>query len=90
MVCKINTAKMFAVYGLRSLKNKKRYIGYTSKDALKRLKEHNSGCNKWARVNKPFIIIHTEDYLDKTSAIKRENFLKSGQGRKWLDENINN
>jgi putative endonuclease len=79
---------MFAVYILRSLKNKKRYIGYTSREILTRLKEHNNGHNKWTKANKPFIIIHTEDFPNKTSAIKRERFLKSGQGRKWLDENI--
>ena len=79
---------MFILYVLRSLKNKKRYVGYTSKDALERLHEHNMGSNKWTRTNKPFIIIHTEEYADKTLAIQRENFLKSGQGRKWLDENI--
>jgi putative endonuclease len=79
---------MFSIYVLRSLKNKKRYIGYTSKEVLIRVKEHNYGHNKWTKTNKPFVVIHTEDYTDKTSAIKREHFLKSGQGRKWLDENI--
>jgi len=82
------TISMYIVYALRSLKNNKRYIGYTSKDALKRLKEHNQGCNKWTRGNGPFKIIHTEEYGAKIEAIKRERFLKSGQGRKWLDENI--
>jgi putative endonuclease len=77
---------MFVVYVLRSLKNGKRYIGFTSKTAITRLKEHNSGCNKWTRENKPFIILRQEEYLDKTEAIKREKFLKSGQGRKFLDE----
>jgi putative endonuclease len=76
---------MFRVYVLRSLKNNKRYVGYTSKKASERLEEHNYGFSKWTGANKPFIIIHTENYLDKTSAIKREKFLKSGQGRKWLD-----
>jgi putative endonuclease len=79
---------MFTVCVLRSLKNKKRYIGYTSKDSFKRLNEHNRGYNKWTKENKPFIIIYSEEYADKKEAIKRENFLKSGQGRKWLDENI--
>jgi putative endonuclease len=79
---------MVAVYVLRSLKSKKRYIGYTSKEVLARLKEHNQSHNKWTKTNRPFIVIHTENYPDKTSAIKREHFLKSGQGRKWLDENI--
>lgn len=79
---------MFIVYVLRSLKNKKRYIGYTSKDAFERLKDHNRGCNKWTRENGPFKVIYQEEYETKSEAIKRERFLKSGQGRKWLDENI--
>ena len=79
---------MFVVYVLRSFKNKKRYIGYTSKDSLERLKEHNRGCNKWTRENKPFELIYTENHDLKREAIQREKFLKSGQGRKWLDENI--
>ncbi len=79
---------MFIVYILRSLKNNKRYVGYTSKGIFKRLREHNRGCNKWTKENGPFKIIHTEEYKIKTEAIKREYFLKSGQGRKWLDENI--
>ncbi len=81
---------MFSVYVLRSLKNKKRYIGYTSKDSLERLCEHNAGSNKWTRQNRPFKIIHTEEFADKKSVIQREKFLKSGQGRKWLDENVDN
>ena len=90
MVEQVSKLTMFTVYVLRSQKNNKRYVGHTSKESLVRLKEHNCGHNKWARTNKPFILIHTEDWPDKTSAIKRENFLKSGQGRKWLDENIDN
>jgi len=81
---------MFIVYILRSLKNRKRYIGYTSKDAYVRLKEHNLYSNKWTKANGPFKLIYSEVYESKTEAIKREHFLKSGQGKKWLDENINN
>ncbi|PIR73734.1 MAG: endonuclease [Candidatus Moranbacteria bacterium CG10_big_fil_rev_8_21_14_0_10_35_21] len=79
---------MFTVYILRSLRNFKRYIGYTSKEALNRLHDHNTGSNKWTRENGPFTIIHTEKYESKYEAMRREKFLKSGQGRKWLDENI--
>ncbi len=79
---------MSAVYVLRSLKNQKRYVGQTSKDVLKRLSEHNRSCNKWTRENKLFKLIYSEEYETRTEAIKREHFLKSGQGRRWLDENI--
>ena len=76
---------MYTVYVLKSLKNNKRYVGYTSKSAEERLKEHNSGCNKWTRENGPFKIFRIETFSDKAEARKREIFLKSGQGRKFLD-----
>jgi len=76
---------MFSVYVLKSKTNKKRYIGYTGKNPIIRLKEHNSGSNKFTKQNGPFEIIYTENFTNKTEAIKREKFLKSGQGRKFLD-----
>ena len=53
---------MFTVYVLKSLKNSKRYIGYTSKSAKERLDDHHRNRNKWTKLNKPFIIIHTEEF----------------------------
>lgn len=79
---------MYTVYVLRSLKNRKRYVGFTGKSADERLHEHLTGTNQWTRQNGPFTIIHTELFSEKSEAMKREKFLKSGQGRKWLDENI--
>jgi len=79
---------MYYVYVLKSLKNGKRYIGFTSKQLIARLKEHNTGSNKWTRENGPFINIYSEEYKIKTEAMKREKFLKSGQGRKFLDSII--
>ena len=76
---------MYIVYVLKSKRNNKRYVGYTSKNINERLEEHNSGSNQFTRQNKPFTILHTEKYENKREAIKRERFLKSGQGRKFLD-----
>jgi putative endonuclease len=76
------------VYVLKSLKNGKRYVGSSSKQPAIRLAEHNSGNTRFTRQNKPWILIHQETFATKLEALKRENFLKSGQGRKWLDENI--
>ncbi|MBU0612430.1 GIY-YIG nuclease family protein [Patescibacteria group bacterium] len=73
---------MYTVYINKSLKNGKKYVGYTSKSATERLVEHNRGCNKWARENKPFILIYSESHQTKEGAMAREKFLKSGQGRK--------
>ena len=76
---------MFSIYVLKSLRNNKRYIGYTSKSVDVRLREHNTGSNKFTSINRPFVIFYSETLPDKLSAIKREKFLKSGQGRKFLD-----
>jgi len=79
---------MFYIYVLKSLKNGKRYVGSTGKEPEIRLSEHNSGSNNWTKVNKPFKLIYKEVYDNKREAIKREKFLKSGQGRKFLDQYI--
>ena len=76
------------LYVLISLKNGKRYIGSTSKAPETRLQEHNYGSNAWTRQNGPFKLIYEEQYTTITEARKRERFLKSGQGRRWLDENV--
>ncbi len=79
---------MFTVYVIESLKNRKRYVGFTSSSANQRLTEHNRGCNKWARENRPFRLIHEEFFDNEKDARRRERFLKSGQGRKFLNNKI--
>ncbi|MFC1645712.1 GIY-YIG nuclease family protein [Candidatus Omnitrophota bacterium] len=77
---------MCYVYVLRSKRNNKRYIGSTSKDIQHRLSEHNSGSNQWTRQNGPFMLVYAEDFIGIKEARQKEKFLKSGQGRKCLDE----
>jgi len=79
---------MFTVYVIQSLRNSKRYVGFTAKRPEERLAEHNRGCNKWAKANRPFRLIYTEVYTQQKEALQRERSLKSGQGRKFLNEII--
>ncbi|MFH1360741.1 MAG: GIY-YIG nuclease family protein [Candidatus Omnitrophota bacterium] len=79
---------MYNVYVLQSSKNKKRYVGFTSKTVAERLKEHNSGSNSFTRQNKPFEVIYSEEYDNKSFAQKRERFLKSGHGRNFLKRKL--
>jgi putative endonuclease len=80
-----NNDMLYTVYVLKSLKNNKRYVGFTSKSAEERLKDHHGNTNKWTKQNKPFKLVYSENFETKTDAIKREKILKSGQGRKYLD-----
>lgn len=79
---------MFFVYVLQSLRNNKRYVGFTRKDPLARLEQHNHKCNTWTRQNGPFKMLFTESYSDQSNALRRERFLKSGQGRKYIDSKL--
>ena len=81
---------MSYVYVLRSLKNMKRYVGYTKKAPMEKLAEHNGGATRWTRNNGPFVLLYTEEFSDSVAARKRELFLKSGTGRQWLDQKLPN
>ncbi|MCJ7752179.1 MAG: GIY-YIG nuclease family protein [Armatimonadetes bacterium] len=73
------------VYVLKSHRSGRRYVGITG-DLGRRLREHASGRSGGGRLSGGFALIHTEEYPDYETARVRERFLKSGQGRKWLDE----
>ena len=73
----------YEVYVLRSLATGKLYIGYSS-DVDRRMKEHKAGKSTWTRGKGPWQLIHREGYRDKSDASSREEYLKSGWGRRWL------
>ncbi len=76
---------MFYVYVLKSLKNGKKYVGYTSKPPLNRLKEHNNGSNKYTKGNRPYELIYEEPFDCEMDAKRREKFFKTGNGRNVLN-----
>jgi len=65
--------------------NGKRYVGITN-DLTRRLKEHRTNRSKGSQVLGEFVVLHTEEFADHKSARIREKFLKSGQGRLWLNK----
>ena len=77
---------MFTVYVLWSEKLRKRYVGSTA-NLTKRIKEHNGGQAPFTSRGVPWSLLHHEEYETQQEARKRERFLKSGVGRKWLDGN---
>jgi len=75
---------MYKVYVLFSAKYKKIYIGYSS-NLEERLKSHNELAKKgWTTKYRPWKLIHTEDFHTKSNAMKREQELKSYQGREFI------
>lgn len=73
----------YYVYILYSVQFNKLYIGFT-KNLIYRIKQHNEG---QAASTKPFIpykLIHYEAYIHKLDAWHREQYLKSGYGRRSI------
>jgi putative endonuclease len=64
-----------------------RYVGITN-NLPRRLSEHHAHRSKGGQLLGAFSLALTEEYPDYATARRREIFLKSGQGRKWLDTNL--
>ena len=80
---------MACVYILYSKYWKKFYVGSSRNDeARARLSSHNAGKTRSTKGGREWVLINEEKCLNYTQARKRENFLKSGAGRKWIRENF--
>ena len=75
----------YTVYVLKSLKNGKRYVGCTSKNLKERLDWHRWKMTSWTKQNSPFELIYSEERETKAEALRREKYLKTGQGRRTLE-----
>ena len=75
---------MFTVYVLYSDIHDKIYIGYTS-DLQRRLLSHNElSKNTFTSKFRPWRIVYTEEFETKKEAMNREKQLKTGAGRKFV------
>ena len=74
---------MFFVYVLESLKDREKYIGYTT-NLKRRIEEHNQGKSFSTKFRLPFKLIYFEASLSSEDAKRRERYLKTTQGRRFL------
>ena len=74
---------MHYVYILKSLKDKKFYIG-RSDDLKRRIIEHKSGKVKATKNRLPIELIFYEAFKSKADAIRRENYFKTTKGKRSL------
>jgi len=78
---------MFYVYVLQSEADWGLYIGMSG-NLRRRLREHGQGESTSTKARVPWKLIYYEAYLVKADAEGRERFLKSGRGRKFLDQQM--
>jgi putative endonuclease len=78
------------VYVLQSLADSTFYTGMTE-SLDRRLEEHNSGKSKFTSGHMPWKLIYFEEVMDFIEGRKREKYLKSAAGRrfilKWINQN---
>jgi predicted GIY-YIG superfamily endonuclease len=83
----IYTKSMYWVYIMESGKGSW-YIGQTS-DLQKRIREHKNGYGSETTAKQQnWKCIYCEGYINHKDAIGRERYLKSGAGRRFLDEQL--
>ena len=65
-------------------KNGLHYTG-AARNLRERLRDHQAGRGKRTKNQRPLQLIHHELVPSYPEALAREAFLKSGQGRQWLE-----
>ena len=74
---------MYYTYILRSIRDRKLYIGYTT-NLERRLTEHQMGKSISTACRRPFQLIFYEAFLDEKSAKRRESYFKTTKGKTAL------
>lgn len=78
---------MWYNYVIQSLKDGKWYTGYTE-DLRKRILEHNEGLVYSTRKRRPLNLIYYETCINKQDAKMREQYLKSGPGKRYIKNRL--
>jgi putative endonuclease len=78
---------MIYLYVIRSLANGNLYVGIC-KSIANRLKEHNSGKNRYTKGLIPWEIVYSEQFPDWSSARVKEKYYKSGIGKEELKRKL--
>ncbi|MGA2678464.1 MAG: GIY-YIG nuclease family protein [Sedimentisphaerales bacterium] len=75
--------KYYYVYVLRSEKDGKFYVGYTN-NVRKRVEQHNNGQVESTKRRTPLELIYWEGCINQQDATKREKYLKSSWGKRYI------
>lgn len=78
---------MYYNYIIQSLKDKDFYTGCTN-DLKERFEKHNKGLISSTKNRGPFKIIYYEACINKEDAFQREKYLKTGMGKRYIQNRI--
>jgi putative endonuclease len=79
----------FYVYILKSEKDGKFYTGYTN-NLVHRVEQHNKGEVLSTKNRRPFELVYWEGCRNQQDATKREKYLKTAWGKRYIKNRIKN
>ena len=79
----------YYIYILKSEKDGQFYTGYT-KDLKNRLKQHNNGEVYSTQKRRPLKLVYFEGCLNQQDGAKREKYLKTSWGKRYIKNRIKN
>ena len=77
----------YYVYIIQSLSDRTYYVGSTQ-NVEDRIERHNQGRSQYTKTKRPWQLVYTEEYLNKSDAIKRENQIKRRKSKNYIDSLI--
>ncbi|MDA0987175.1 MAG: GIY-YIG nuclease family protein [Bacteroidetes bacterium] len=77
----------YFVYIIQSEKDKSFYIGSTKNINL-RIERHNQGWSRYTKTKTPWKIVYSEEFENKSEAIKREINIKKMKSRVYIENLI--
>ena len=75
------------MYVMESLKDKKRYIGFTT-SLQKRIEEHQKGLSFSTKPRLPMKLIYFEACTNEEDANRREDYFKTTRGSRFLAKRL--
>ena len=78
---------MYYVYVLKSEKDEDMYVGYTA-DLGERIAIHNAGKVKSTQARRPLKLIYYEACLNQKDALRREKYLKTAYGKRYIKSRL--
>lgn len=82
-----NGNRWFYTYVLMSEKDGKLYTG-TTNDLHKRIYQHKNGLVSSTKYRLPVLLVYFEACLSKGDAFRRERYLKTGMGKRYLKNRL--
>ena len=75
----------YFAYIIQSEKDGSYYVGST-RGLHDRLNRHNQGRSTYTKLKRPWVLVYSEEFADRASAVKREREIKGRKNRAFVEK----